>query len=604
MHHAAQGKRCYEFGSFRLDTGNRLLLRDGVPVSLTLKSYELLAVLVEHWGKVLDKGKLMELVWPNSFVEEANLSQNIYLLRKALGDDKNGSTYISTIPKRGYRFVMHVQELPAAIAERENQLTQGFGKPAGLSMTIQKDDPVTNACSIPSVISPIMAGAGSVETPLSVTSSTLEELKKEFGSGPQAEATSAVQSARHFWMWAATAIVVVAIGLVVWLLRSTAGKPAPAPEVIPLTSYLGSERSPNFSPDGNQVAFSWNGEKEDNFDIYIKLIGSPAPIQLTTGPADDVSPAFSPDGRSIGFVRLSKKHASFVVIPSIGGPERVVAEIAVPRSLTGMRVFSWLPNGKWVVVEGLALLSTETGEQRNLTSPPSKGSLDYSPAVSPDGRTVAFSRESSSWISNIYLLDVTEDLKPKGEPRQLTFLKGNSHVPTWTPNGKEIIFASFFFGSGISLWRVPVSGGGEPEKLPITGGETDCPAISRTGNRLAYQRNGSSDSDIWRLPLSGPGVASGPRLGSLPPRAMRVRQNTLLTASGSPLNPSAVETMPSGSAMQTAPTPWNCSPEQASASVPGRRAGRPMGNGSPSILILRETSISMLSEQVEESRSA
>ena len=75
------------------------------------------------------------------------------------------------------------------------------------------------------------------------------------------------------------------------------------------------------------MAFSWNGEKQDNFDIYVKLIGSPTPLRLTTDPAEDVSPAFSPDGRSIGFVRVSKEHAAFIVIPAIGGPERLVAEV-------------------------------------------------------------------------------------------------------------------------------------------------------------------------------------------------------------------------------------------------------------------------------------
>jgi Tol biopolymer transport system component len=63
------------------------------------------------------------------------------------------------------------------------------------------------------------------------------------------------------------------------------------------------------------MAFSWNGEKQDNFDIYIKLIGSPNYVRLTTDPADDFSPAFSPDGRSIGFVRVSKGRATFIVIP-------------------------------------------------------------------------------------------------------------------------------------------------------------------------------------------------------------------------------------------------------------------------------------------------
>jgi Tol biopolymer transport system component len=72
---------------------------------------------------------------------------------------------------------------------------------------------------------------------------------------------------------------------------------------VPLTSDPGTQHSPSFSPDGNQDAFSWNGEKQDNYDIYVKLIGSPAPLRLTSDAAEDTAPAFSPDGRTIAFIR-------------------------------------------------------------------------------------------------------------------------------------------------------------------------------------------------------------------------------------------------------------------------------------------------------------
>ena len=340
--------------------------------------------------------------------------------------------------------------------------------------------------------------------------------------------------------------------------------------MVPLTSYAGSERSPSFSPDGNQVAFSWNGEKQDNFDIYVKLIGSPTPVRLTTDPADDVSPAFSPDGRSIGFVRVSKERATFIIIPAIGGPERIVAEVPAPTSHFVEPSFAWLPDGKWVVTDGLALLSTESGETRSLTSPPTKSSPDFSPAVSPDGRTVAFSRSASYVVSDIYLLDLTEDLKPKGEPRRLTSLKGFSFGSAWTPNGREIIFASGFFGSGDE----PLEGTGF--RLP--------------GNRSSYHLV------LERLPAQpSPGAATGwrtsgrcltptygvfrcrarewpaaPQLGSLPPHAGIRLHNTLPTASGLPLNPTAVESMASGSAMRTAPTPWNCFHRRARVAGPPR----------------------------------
>jgi Tol biopolymer transport system component/DNA-binding winged helix-turn-helix (wHTH) protein len=311
---------------------------------------------------------------------------------------------------------------------------------------------------------------------------------------------------------ALAAIVVIVVGLAVagwfWFRRWRATTPEARLTPVPLTSYVGVEQSPSFSPDGNQVAFSWNGEKQDNFDIYLKLIGSPSPVRLTTDPAADLSPAFSPDGRSIGFLRVSKEHATFIVIPAIGGPERLVAEVAAPYAYTS-RSLAWLPDGKWVVTDGLALLSTETGETRSLTSPPPKSFPDFSPAVSPDGRTIVFTRQTAWGASDIYLLELSEDLKPKGEPRRLTSLKGLSVEPTWTPNGREIIFISGLLWTDSSFWKVPASGAGEPEQLQLSGGEVFCPTVSRSGNRLAYERS-VRDVNIWRLSLSGPGVAAAP----------------------------------------------------------------------------------------------
>src|SRR5688572_20400508 len=98
----------YEFGAFRLNVTERLLYRDVEVVPLTPKVFDLLLVLVENAGHVLEKSSLMEQLWPDSFVEESSLTQNVSLLRRALGDADNN--YIETIPKRGYRFVAEVKE--------------------------------------------------------------------------------------------------------------------------------------------------------------------------------------------------------------------------------------------------------------------------------------------------------------------------------------------------------------------------------------------------------------------------------------------------------------------------------------------------------------
>src|SRR5262252_4484377 len=113
-----QTKHIYEFGPFRLDEAEHLLLRDGNAVPLTPKAFDLLLTLVEGHGHLLEKEELLKKVWPDTFVEEANLASNISQLRKALGDGENGHRYIETAPKRGYRFVADVKKLEKEGAEQ------------------------------------------------------------------------------------------------------------------------------------------------------------------------------------------------------------------------------------------------------------------------------------------------------------------------------------------------------------------------------------------------------------------------------------------------------------------------------------------------------
>jgi pimeloyl-ACP methyl ester carboxylesterase/DNA-binding winged helix-turn-helix (wHTH) protein len=101
--------RCYLFDGFRVDVSERLLFRENREVPLTPKVFDTLLVLLENSSHVLTKKELMQQVWPDSFVEENNLAQNISILRKALGEGKEGEQYIQTVPKRGYRFVADVR---------------------------------------------------------------------------------------------------------------------------------------------------------------------------------------------------------------------------------------------------------------------------------------------------------------------------------------------------------------------------------------------------------------------------------------------------------------------------------------------------------------
>ncbi len=106
----------YEFGPFRLETGERRLLQDGRSLPLTPKMFDMLLLLVENRDHLLEKSELMERLWPGVYVDEANLTRNVSDVRKLLGDGTNGHRYIQTVPKRGYRFIAPVREAGAAAA--------------------------------------------------------------------------------------------------------------------------------------------------------------------------------------------------------------------------------------------------------------------------------------------------------------------------------------------------------------------------------------------------------------------------------------------------------------------------------------------------------
>ena len=240
----------------------------------------------------------------------------------------------------------------------------------------------------------------------------LRELQKQTEMGARdvrrAQPVSKPVQRRGWYIAAAAVVIGVTVAVSAWMGVFGPSDDAPAEplQAIPLTSYPGSEFSSSFSPDGNQVAFCWDGENADNLDIYVKMIGSETPLRLTTDPARDFSPAWSADGRTIAFLRaMPREKAAVLLIPAIGGPERLVAEISDPTEVTvgGDLSFNlaWAPNDKELVVAdrnspgdplALFLLSTESGEKRRLTSPPAKSRGDFGPAFSPDGRSLAFVR--------------------------------------------------------------------------------------------------------------------------------------------------------------------------------------------------------------------
>jgi len=137
----------YDFGDFRLDASRRLLSRSDQAVPLTSKALETLLALVRNRDRVLSKDELMKTVWPDSFVEEVNLAQNVSALRKALGEAPGENRFIATVPGKGYRFVSEVSEVPTAgdiVVERRTQ--------ARVVLVEEGDDAVTIAARAPAAL--------------------------------------------------------------------------------------------------------------------------------------------------------------------------------------------------------------------------------------------------------------------------------------------------------------------------------------------------------------------------------------------------------------------------------------------------------------------
>src|SRR5262245_13929840 len=125
----------YEFGPFRLDVAERMLLRDGETIPLQPKAFDLLHVLVEHHGHLLEKDELLKVIWPDTIVEEVNLANNISVLRKVLGEDGNGQRFIETVPRRGYRIVAGVREMQHATVEEEPPIAKPVAEPLSPTMS-------------------------------------------------------------------------------------------------------------------------------------------------------------------------------------------------------------------------------------------------------------------------------------------------------------------------------------------------------------------------------------------------------------------------------------------------------------------------------------
>jgi Tol biopolymer transport system component len=322
-------------------------------------------------------------------------------------------------------------------------------------------------------------------------------------SAQQARAESVTLSAsegsavskRRWWplAMAAMAVAILLLGGILWFRHPQRVSEGPT-QLSPFTSLPGIKSDPAFSPDGNTIAFSWNGGNEEHSSIYVKLIGAGTPLQLTKSPGADSNPAWSPDGRYIAFYRDSPQGGGYYLVPSLGGAER---KLASAYEFGGL---DWSPDGKSLAVVDRAspqdplsilLISVESGEKRPLSF--HAGEWLAGPAFSPDGRMLAFAAGPEFLATDVFVMPAEG-----GEAKRLTFDRLFLRRLAWTPDGRDIIFSSDRAGGIYRLWRVAASGS-PPELVSGAGEDASMSAVSRKGNRLAYIHE-KVDTNIWRIP--------------------------------------------------------------------------------------------------------
>jgi Tol biopolymer transport system component len=355
------------------------------------------------------------------------------------------------------------------------------------------------------------------------------------------------------------AAVALVAGTLYWRLHSHSPDASSNGPVLvrPFSNLRGERTMPVFSPDGNTVAFSWNGPEEDNQDIYVKLIDTGEPLRLTSSPDFDTGPVFSPDGRRIAFTRFINTQSGYVaavyLIPALGGPE---------RGLGDGWAYDWSPDGKSIAVgrmdngvRMLSLVDVDTGASlrmpilRGGMGPTGSSRLGGPVHFSRDGKWLYATAENGpahstfnrlalpggNWepvrldgIGTIAAFGVSPDgneivLLGKNQPNDrpglyrvssgggtatpLAFGEGASTI-TWAPKGNMLAFVVDARIQSLYQIQLPIEAGTtiRPEALITSRSVESSPAFSPDGRFLLVSSDRSGVSQLYRSDPQGHGA--------------------------------------------------------------------------------------------------
>jgi len=469
----------YGFGPFLVDTAKCALLRNGEAIPVSMKAFEILLLLIQHRGQVVEKDEILKRIWPDTVVEENNLARNISTLRKALDEHPNEHQYILTVPGRGYRFVASVREV--------EQAAEPLNPPVDVHPNFRATGelPVVNGHQELTV----------VETPAN------DELASRLKRHPRS---------------LVLILAILAAGIVtpvLWMFlthsSSQAGK-SPARKLWQLTFDSGLESEPAWSPDGRLIAYS--ADRNGNFDIWVQPVGEGDPVCVTHSASHDWQPDWAPEGNRLVF-RSERDGGGLYVVPVLGGNERKVSSFGYrPR---------WSPDGTRILFYS-SILRNNTVELPKVYV---MGSDGKAPNEVLTGFLTEFNSVRVAWHPDGQRLSIWGNHRQQGWSFWTAPLIGGAPVKSafstqvskqlkdadvtltdfqWSSSGGALYFEGVS-QSVRNIWKVEIEPQSlrwiaGPERLTTGAGRDTDLALSSNGKRLAFTVR-SEHTRLWSLPF-------------------------------------------------------------------------------------------------------
>jgi Tol biopolymer transport system component/DNA-binding winged helix-turn-helix (wHTH) protein len=489
----------YEFGPFLLDASERLLMLDGQPVHLTPKEFETLLALVRGGGRVQKKSELLKEIWPDTFVGEATLAQNIFTLRKTLAERGGGQTYIETVPRRGYRFVAPVRERREATTNGGEQTassappapsngTKSDGGDARAEAELSDAAPseataanatfaatttlrnVPTATAAPHAASPAAAAAVMIAPAVANAPDAAAASPSHAASLPSPAGRE--RPARAAFLIALVAVLAFAsLVYVVWRFAvrpEVAPRPAAFQEMkITRLPVTGDVYEAVISPDGKYLAYLAPEPDRRGMSIWVRQVSTASNIQRIVEPSDSTGYGgllFSPDGEHVyfGAHKTGDRAPALHRVPALGGTVvKVLDNVGTPISFS--------PDGRSFVFgrgdfgEGVSLhIADVSGGRERPLAPDKTRKFVGLPAWSPDGRTVACVYGLvENFNGSVPDLGVTSFNVADGAEKVVTPERwvGISQL-TWLPGGDELVISAIEQElSPSQIWRLSFPSG-------------------------------------------------------------------------------------------------------------------------------------------------